>query len=327
MLRRLRRALRRRAFERKLAALPALLEAARVVEAEAAAADALGIGEEVFGDEAAELTTPLYVLAAARLSAGRTEDALAACMRALRIAEALAGAPTEPRLPKLYELAAAIHERAGRLEETTRLYRRLLAGYERMRSPDEAAIADVAGRLGLLLGKQKQAAEAELLLSRALTLTERVFGARSRPAAEALYNLGTVLAAAGRRDDAARSLRRAIGILTEGDTRTDGGLLALAQHNLATLVEADGRADEAEDLYRRALAAHAGAPNDDPPAIRPTLVRLGNLLEAKGRVDEALALYDRALSLAERDLGPDHAVTLGIRAFREAAQKRPPPPR
>lgn len=327
MLRRLRRALRKRAFEQKLAALPALLERKQDAEAEAAASEALVIGEEVFGAEAAELTTPLYVIAAARLSANHTEDALAACTRAIRIAEALAGAPTEPRLPKLYELAAVIHEREGRLTDTIRLYRRLLAGYERMRSPDEAAIADVAGRLGLLLGKQKQTAEAELLLARALATTERVFGARSRPAAEALYNLGTVLAASGRRDDATRSLRRAIDILTATDARPGDGLLALAQHNLATLVEAEGRADEAEDLYRRALAAHAGATRGDPPEIRPTLVRLGNLLEAKGRVDEAISLYDRALALAEAELGLDHAVTLGIRAFREAAQKRNPPTR
>ena len=328
MLKRLRRALRKRAFEQKLAALPALLEGARFGDAEAAAAEALGIGEEVFGVDAAELTTPLYVMAAARLSSGRTEDALDACARAMRIAEALAGAPTEPRLPKLYELTAAIHERAGRLDDTIRLYRRLLAGYERMRHPDEASIADVAGRLGLLLGKQKNTAEAELLLGRALTITERISGARSRPAAEVLYNLGTVLAAAGRRDDAKRSLRRAIDILAEGDTRAGGDILALALHNLATLVEAEGRADEAEALYRRALAAHvARSTSADPPELRPTLVRLANLLETTGRVDEAIALYDRALSLAEHEFGPDHAVTLGIRAFREAAEQRPKPAR
>ncbi|MRG98118.1 tetratricopeptide repeat protein [Polyangium spumosum] len=321
MLRRLRRALRRRAFEQKLSALPALLEGERAAEAESEAEAALVIGEEVFGAEAAELTTPLYVMAAARLSAGRTDDALAACTRAIRIAEALAGAPTEPRLPKLYELAAAIHERAGTFDETIRLYRRLLAGYERMRTPDEAAIADVAGRLGLLLGKQKQAAEAELLLGRALSITERVHGARSRPSAEVLYNLGTVLAAAGRRDDAARSLRRAIGILGEHAPRP--ALLGAAQHNLATVLEAEGRAEEAEAMYREALATYEASTDHEHADVRPTLVRLGHLLVAKGRAGEARPFYERAYALAARDFGVDHSITAGIRAFLDATAPAP----
>jgi len=233
MLAFLRRALDRRAYDRTLLTLTALLREERMAEAEVQAEDALAIAERAFGDDAIELTTPLYVLAAARLSRGNVDDALAPCSRAIAIAEAHAGQPTEPRLPKLHELAAAIHERAGRLDEATRVLRKLLSGHERMRAPDEATIADLSTRIGLLLARttQTQTGEAELLLRRALTITERVAGARSRAAAEALYNLGTVLATTGQRDEATRALTRAIDLL-DRDPPLDPDLLEKARRNL-----------------------------------------------------------------------------------------------
>ena len=253
MLRFLLRALKRRTYTKKLEALTALSRSGKYAEAEATAAEALAVGEEVFGGDAAEVVTPLYVMAGARLSLDKPEEALAACERAVKIAEASAGTPTEPRLPRLYELCAAIHEQRGRKDEVERIYRRLLDGHERMREPDEAAIATWANRLGLLIGEEKRTAEAELLLSRALALRERLYGARSLEAAEVLYNLGTVLAAAKRRDEAEKALRRAAVILEE-KPGVGANILASATHNLGALAAERGQFDEAKRRFLAALA-------------------------------------------------------------------------
>jgi len=314
----LKRALERRTYQRKLAALPALLGREAFDEAAKEAQALVDLAEEVFGKRAPEMTTPLYVLAAARLSLGDVEHALPPCLRAVSIAEAHAGTTTEPRLPKLYELAAVLHERTGNLDLAIALHRRLLAGHERMREPDERAIADLSSKLGLLLAKQEHFTEGELLLKRALQTRERLDGARSLLAAEALYNLGTVLAGAARAADASRDLRRALSILEDLDEPALP-LLASVRHNLATIVEGLGKTAEAESLYRGALAARESAAGPDDEDLRPTLVRLGQILLKRGERDEALGLFDRALVLAERELGPEHPTTEGIRSFRASA--------
>jgi tetratricopeptide (TPR) repeat protein len=249
----IRRLLARRTYEARLAMLAQLAGSGRHADLVTIAEEALAIAEKAFGPEPPEAVTPLYVLSGAHLAMGRDEEALAACRRAVAIAEAAAGTPTEPRLPKLYELMAAIFARAGMRDEEERIYRRLLAGYERMREPDEAAIAHCANQLGLLLGEQKKLAEADLSFSRALGLRERLFGARSPEAAEVLYNQGTVLAGAGRSEEAKRALERAVSILEE--KASGGTLLASALHNLGKLAEKAGRTEEAEGLYQRSTAA------------------------------------------------------------------------
>jgi tetratricopeptide (TPR) repeat protein len=312
-----RRFFERRALLGKLAALPPLLASGKHAEAEAAATEALALAEAAHGADAPEIVTPLYVQAASRLALGLFDQALAPCLRAIAVAESAAGTPTEPRLPKLLELCAAIHERAGSVEEAVRVYRRLLAGHERMRAPDEAAIAEVANRLGLLLGKQKSVPEARLFLSRSLTTWERVAGARSREAAEVLYNLGTVELGAGKREEALRLLERAAAIAEE---RGEAELLASALHNLGVIAEERGQRAEAAALYKRSIAAREQASGPLATALRPTLVRLGKLHEVEGRTAEAAALYARALPMAEQELSAEHPITQGIRAFLKAAR-------
>ncbi|MEU7484884.1 tetratricopeptide repeat protein, partial [Streptomyces sp. NPDC042319] len=103
----------------------------------------------------------------------------------------------------------------------------------------------------------------------------------------AAFNLGVLLAEAGRSAEAEQLYRRAA---DAGDTT--------AAFNLGVLLAEAGRSAEAEQLYRRAAdAGHPGAANN-----------LGNLLAQMGRGEEAEQLYRRALSAGH----PGAANNLGV---------------
>jgi tetratricopeptide (TPR) repeat protein len=98
------------------------------------------------------------------------------------------------------------------------------------------------------------------------------------------YNIGTLLKAAGRVEEAMEAYERAIEL--------DPGY-AMAHYNLANALLSRGENDEAIAHYQAALASepqHLGA-----------AVNLGNALRAVGRPQEAILRYREALNLAPRD--------------------------
>ncbi|WP_437992322.1 tetratricopeptide repeat protein [Sorangium sp. So ce145] len=312
---------RGREYRRLLDVAASELAGSRHADAEATCARALRIAEEIYGDGDAELTAPLYALSSARLAQGRLDEARASSARAIAIAEAAAS--TDPPLPRLLEQLAAILERQGELGDVEALFRRMLAGYERMRDPDPIELSALLNRLGLLLGRRGARAEAAPLFRRAIALREGALGARHALVAEALYNAATFLELEEDLPTAEREvmLRRALEI-AEAGADVDRGLLASILHNLAAAREALGDQAEAAALYERALSAREALVGAAHPSLRPTLVRLAQVHHAAGRPSTALPLYERALALAEAELGADHPVATAIGAWMAEARSR-----
>ena len=98
--------------------------------------------------------------------------------------------------------------------------------------------------------------------------------------AEAHNNLGAVLIALGRLDEAATRFRRALEIKPD---------YAEAHSNLGTVLQDFGRLDEAVASYRRALALK--------PGLAEVHGNLGNALNDLGQFDEAAASMRRALEI------------------------------
>ncbi len=98
-------------------------------------------------------------------------------------------------------------------------------------------------------------------------------------------NLGNVLKALGKFEEAETAYRRALEI------RPD---YADAHFNLGILLEALGKPDKAEIAYRRTL--------EIKPDYAEAHFNLGNVLPALGKLEEAEAAYRRAL-----EIKPDHA--------------------
>lgn len=103
----------------------------------------------------------------------------------------------------------------------------------------------------------------------------------------AQYNLGKLLADAGKKEEAERRYRLAL------EAKPD---LVEAWTNLANLLSDEGKTDEAIAAYERALASD--------PGYAPALYNLGVALQEAGRLDEAAEVYGRAARA-----GPDFAAT------------------
>ena len=98
--------------------------------------------------------------------------------------------------------------------------------------------------------------------------------------AEAYYNIGVILSAQKRFEEATDSFQRAVK-LKPG--------LAEAHGKLGNALKERGRLDEAAASYRRAIKID--------PASAEVHSNLGTVLKAQGQIDEALSCYRRAIAL------------------------------
>ncbi len=165
-------------------------------------------------------------------------------------------------LPELFT-AAVRHHQGGRFADAEQLYEQIVR-----RDPHHADALHLCGVLAHQTGRQDAAAT---LIGRAILENNRM------PAFH--NNLGNVLKAQGRLEEADASYRNALTLKPD---------YFEAYYNLGLLRQTLGRFDEAAACYEKVLAYkpdHAEAYNN-----------LGNALQAQGKLDQALAAYGRALS-------------------------------
>ncbi|SEC96814.1 Predicted O-linked N-acetylglucosamine transferase, SPINDLY family [Rhizobiales bacterium GAS191] len=180
-------------------------------------------------------------------------------------AQAAASRPTGPPLDVGALLSEAIAEReAMRGAEAERLARRILAS--------ELAHRPALNLLGVLREEAGDHKEAADLFARLAELTP--------DDAEAHYNLGTVLAALDRVEEAIERYRQAIALAPDH---------VGAHNNLGSALSARGRLDEAEAACRQALALDPSSP--------AAHVNLGTVLANRDRLEEAVQSFLRATEL------------------------------
>jgi tetratricopeptide (TPR) repeat protein len=159
---------------------------------------------------------------------------------------------------------AIAHHQAGRLAEAEVLYRRILDRHPRH--------PDALHMLGLLAHHAGHHAAGAELISEAI---------REAPGEPAFYsNLGNVLLAQGRVDDALAGFRRALDLNPN---------FPEAHNNLGNALKASGHLDEALACYGRAVSLR--------PGFAEAHNNLGLCLAERGQVDEAIPHLERALAL------------------------------
>jgi eukaryotic-like serine/threonine-protein kinase len=167
--------------------------------------------------------------------------------------------------------------------------------------------AEMLGVLGGIYRDLGSYASAEPLLRGALALRDSLGGADDPRTAAAADELGVLLLATARYEEAEALHRRALG----ARRRFRGDPLARAR-SLSALGNVLGRRaafDEAERVHREAVALrlrHQGPGHAD---VAEALENLSTVLRARGGVEEAERLQRRALGIREAVLGPDHLAT------------------
>ncbi len=145
--------------------------------------------------------------------------------------------------------------------------------------------------------------ESEVQQREALVETE--VHANEKLVAMASNNLGLLLHATNRLDEAEPLLHRALEIDTVAFGKQHP-TVAIRLNNLAQLLQDTNRLDEAEPLLRRALEINTVAFGKQHPTVAKNLTNLGHLLWVTNRFREAETLLRRALEIDASSFGEHH---------------------
>jgi tetratricopeptide (TPR) repeat protein len=169
-------------------------------------------------DVAADLTA----LAALLDQQEKYDEAERLYRRALRILERAHG-PRHHLVAAALNNLAAVHQARGEVSEAEALYRRTLEIETAVLGPDHPKVAFALNNLGVLLGRRRPA-EAAGLFRRALALFRRALGPSHPNVGVCLENYAPVLRRLGRRDEAARAVKRSAAILSRIEAVNDAGV-------------------------------------------------------------------------------------------------------
>ena len=166
----------------------------------------------------------------------------------------------------------------------------------------EAALRDT---IGMILKNAGKFAEAEALLSRALSMREAIFKGDHSNTALSLTNLGILYRDQDRLDKAGPLLERASTMFekTNGPEHPD---FAASLNALAGVYYLQSQFDKAEPLLQRALSTREKVHGPVSREVAVTLNDLAVVYQAQGKPEQAESLLKRSLEVNEKTRGPDH---------------------
>jgi tetratricopeptide (TPR) repeat protein len=159
--------------------------------------------------------------------------------------------------------------------------------------------------LAVVYQSQGTYGEAEKLLKRALTITEKALGENHPDVAVILNNLANAYYQQGKYAGAEGLHKRALAIREKalGTSHVD---VAQTLYNLANVYYQEGKYADAEALFKRALATQERALGPDHPRVTKTRENLGTVYGVQGKYADAEELYKHTLAVKEKALGASH---------------------
>jgi serine/threonine-protein kinase len=243
-----------------------------------------------------------------RLSVGQAYQALAdhapaeaQALAALAIRRRLYGEHHPAYAAALNELAVVLAAK-GEFDDAEQRLRDAIAINRAHPAAKPAELAGNLSNLAIVL-HEKDGKQAEEVYREALRICHRL-GDDER-VATVLNNLGDLLRAAGRIDEAEQHLVEAVKLRRQllGPQHPD---LAKSINNLALVLRSLGRLEEAGPLYREALTIERNVWGPTHPAVLTDQFNLGALLREQERLDEAEPLLREVVQVRTKTLGPEH---------------------
>jgi tetratricopeptide (TPR) repeat protein len=219
-------------------------------------------------------------------------------------------------------LLARVEHEAGNYGEAEELLLEALYLVEEGYGKDDARAGWIASELGPLYQSAKRLAEAEYFHRRALELLEPVLEPTDGHLSILLNNLGSVLVAQDRHEEAILFIERAHQLSVEKGSEGLEHPTALFLVNLADTYRQMGRLTDAEQAYRSALAAQRVEVGYRANLIALTcLDGLAEVEAGRGEFETATTLLRAAISIGERILEAGEAYRPGMPLY-EHTQKQ-----
>jgi tetratricopeptide (TPR) repeat protein len=213
----------------------------------------------------------------------------------------------ENRLLTLNDLTR-LHQDSGNLGVAEGRLREALAGWERLRGPDDVQTLKIASNLASVLLDLHRPEEAEGLMRDTVARATRSLGSAHPDTVRARNALAGALRGSPARLAEAERLYQAI----LADIGDEGEQAMAVRHNLAAVLIHQGKLDQALRRYRELITARTrqqGAGHRDTWRSRHNyavaLSKAGDIAGAEKELAEVLTGYRSAF-------GPRHAATLGV---------------
>jgi tetratricopeptide (TPR) repeat protein len=164
------------------------------------------------------------------------------------------------------------------------------------------AVADLYRTIGLY-------PESLPLQESALATRRRVLGEEHPDTLISINNMGFLLQAQGKLDQAERYLREAL----EKSRRALGvehRQTLIAINNMSTVLYAQGRLTESEQYAREVLEIRGRVLGEEHPDTLISVHNMGSVLQEQGKLDQAEPYLRKALEKSRRVLGEEHPDTL-----------------
>ncbi|NEP67660.1 MAG: tetratricopeptide repeat protein [Moorea sp. SIO3A5] len=265
---------------------------------------ALGIWQQVLGEEHPLVASSLNYLAALYYSQGRYQEAEPLYQQALDLRKRLLG-EEHPDVATSLNHLAGLYSSQGRYQEAEPLYQQALDLRKRVLGEENSDVATSLNNLAGLYSSQGRYQEAEPLYQQALDLRKQVLGEQHPDVATSLNNLAGLYDSQGRYQEAEPLYRQSLD-LSKRLLGEEHPHVATSLNNLAGLYSSQGRYQEAEPLYRQALDLIKRLLGEEHPHVALSLNNLALLYSSQGRYQEAEPLYQQALELLKRLLGEEH---------------------
>jgi tetratricopeptide (TPR) repeat protein/predicted Ser/Thr protein kinase len=283
-------------------------------------ANALAIWEKRSGPESRDAERAVGALATVASTVGDNTAAIALAERALAIDHRLLGR-FHPDLVSSEGTLASAFGQAGRMEQGFAHYRAALEIAEHTLAPDDPALANALGNWASTeLATKKRYAEALTVYARVLKIQETHFGADAAIIGQTLSNIASIETQAGKLDDAAKHLERALSI--EGKALgPEHDEVARTLSRLGEVANERHQYGEALPLFQRAIAIFEKTVDKQSLDLLEPIYNEGVSLARLKRNREALASFERALSIKRAqpiDADAEHDVFLPELRFERA---------
>jgi tetratricopeptide (TPR) repeat protein len=213
----------------------------------------------------------------------------------------------ESRLSILADLTRLL-EADGRYERTEQRLADALAGWQRLRGPDDPVALTVATDLARVQIELGRLTEADTLIRDTIARRMRLLG-RAHPDTITSRTVlaGTLRGTPARLAEAESMYRTIIADLAGGDLTQARSV----RHSLAAVLYHQGKVAMAEKMFRDLLAERARDLGPEHPDVLSTRNDLAAVLSDRGQIVDAEVQLAEVYAVSRRALGPDHPDTLG----------------
>jgi len=272
---------------------------------------AVGIAERLEHADV-PLAETLTLLGSVYADMGRLRDAESAYLRALAAWER--GDPADPERSNVLMGLVRVYTGLEEYSKAERFGRSAIQIREEALGPSHPDVGTAYQNLAAVYHYERRYSQAMEMYRRALEILSN--SGRLEDAATVRGNLGMLLGAMGRPDDAVAEIRQAIDILEVSEPSLKPRL-ALGLTNLAMMYCRLGRWPEAEAPLRRAREIITGVFGPDHSSLEPVLRAYADVLRHTGRKREARQMERTAAALRQEAAAQNLAgYTLDAKAYR-----------